>query len=543
MKIASFLIVPLLAGAALAGPPEGSWMPDNGDGTYRNPVIYADYSDPDAIRVGEDYWMTASSFNHVPGLPILHSRDLVNWKLVNHALPVLVPEEHFSSTHHDEGVWAPSIRHHDGKFFIYWGDPDFGIYMISADDPAGAWSKPVMVKSGKGLIDPCPFWDDDGKAYLVHAWALSRASISNLLTLHRLSPDGKQTLDEGKVIIEGNEREGWRALEGPKFYKRDGWYWVFAPAGGVAQGFQGAFRSRNIWGPYERRTVLHQGATAINGPHQGAWVATPQGDDWFLHFQKTPIHGRVVHLQPMLWTKEGWPLMGTDPDGDGIGEPVTVSRKPAAKEAPKDAPATSDEFDAEKLGRQWQWPANPREEWWSLKAAPGWLRLRCTPAPDVSSRWSTPNLLLQKIPAPQVVATAHVQFEPRSDGDEAGLIVFGNDYALLSLRKNGDDLRLVLIACADARKGGAERELASTKAFSNTVFLRVTLKEDGACQFSWSADGEKFSQLDPPIKVKPPHWTGVKVGLFASARAREGQRGHADFEWFRIGSIRETPAP
>lgn len=536
MKITPFLLAALLASAAFASPPDGAWIPDNGDGTYRNPVIYADYSDPDAIRVGEDYWMTSSSFNHVPGLPILHSRDLVNWKLVNHALPVLVPEDHFSRAYHDDGVWAPSIRHHDGKFYIYWGDPDFGIYMVTADDPVGAWSKPVLVKPGKGLIDPCPFWDEDGKAYLIHAWALSRAKINNILTLHRMSPDGKQVLDEGKVVIEGDEKTGWRALEGPKFYKRDGWYWVFAPAGGVAQGFQGAFRSRDIWGPYEKRIVLHQGATAINGPHQGAWVTTPQGEDWFLHFQKTPIHGRVVHLQPMRWTDEGWPLMGTDADGDGTGEPVIVHRKPAAGgDVPKDAPATSDEFEGAKLGLQWQWPANPREEWWSLKAAPGWLRLRCMPAPDGSSRWSTPHLLLQKIAAPEVVATTHLRFEPRAEGDEAGLIVFGNDYAVLSLRKSGGGLRLVLAACADARKGSAEKELASIEAPSGSVFLRATIKADGVCQFSWSADGEKFSQLDPVVKVKPPRWTGVKAGLFASARAGEKSRGHADFGWFRIG--------
>ena len=159
------------AGAASA------WQADLGNGTYQNPILHADFSDPDAVRVGDDFWMTASSFSHVPGLPILHSKDLVNWELVNYALPRLVPESAFATPQHGKGVWAPAIRQHAGKFWIYYPDPDFGIYVVTADDPAGQWSAPVLVKGGKGLIDPCPLWDDDGRVYLVHAWANSRANV------------------------------------------------------------------------------------------------------------------------------------------------------------------------------------------------------------------------------------------------------------------------------------------------------------------------------------------------------------------------------
>ena len=352
--------------APLGGVPPGQsqqapWRPDLGDGTYRNPVIHADYSDPDVVRVGGDYFMVASSFNAVPGLPILQSRDLVNWRLIGHALPRLVPEPLFATPQHGKGPWAPSIRHHDGRFWIYYPEPDLGIFLVTATNPAGPWTGPVLVKGGKGLIDPCPLFDDDGQVYLIHAWARSRAGFANVLTLNRLSADGLRVLDEGKVIIDGDKLPGYRTLEGPKIYKRAGEYWVFAPAGGVKTGWQSVFRSKSIDGPFADRIVLEQGTTDINGPHQGASIESPAGEHWFIHFQDMDAYGRVVHLQPMTWREDGWPVMGRDADGDGKGEPVRTWRKPkTAGPAPQGAPPASDEFDQSRLGLQWQWQANPQ---------------------------------------------------------------------------------------------------------------------------------------------------------------------------------------
>jgi len=153
------------------------WVADNGDGTYKNPIIHADYSDPDVIRVGNDFYLVSSSFENIPGLPILHSKDLVNWTIVGHALKQQLPADHFSMPRHGEGVWAPAIRYHHHEFYIYYPDPDFGIYLIKAKNINGPWSDPVMVEAGKGLIDPCPLWDADGKVYLVHAFAGSRAGF------------------------------------------------------------------------------------------------------------------------------------------------------------------------------------------------------------------------------------------------------------------------------------------------------------------------------------------------------------------------------
>ena len=230
-------------------PPPAAWSPDLGDGTFANPVLHADYSDPDVVRVGDDYWMTASSFSHVPGLPILRSRDLVNWALVNHALPRLVPDEVFRIPQHGNGVWAPAIRHHDGRFWIYYPDPDFGIYVTTAVDPMGEWSPPVLVLPGKGLIDPCPLWDDDGSVWLVHAWARSRSGFNNVITLRRLTPDGLAAADDrGVTIIDGSRFPGYSTIEGPKIFKRSGEYFVFAPAGGVTTGLAVRLpRDRHPW--------------------------------------------------------------------------------------------------------------------------------------------------------------------------------------------------------------------------------------------------------------------------------------------------------
>jgi beta-xylosidase len=507
-------------------------------------VLFADYSDPDVIRVDGDFYLTASSFHAAPGLPILHSKDLVNWTIINHVFAAQPPAAHFSRPRHGEGVWAPAIRYHAGKFWIFYPDPDFGIYVTTATDPAGAWTAPVLVKAGRGFIDPCPFWDDDGQLYLIHAWARSRAGIANQLTLHRLNADGTAVLDAGEVIIDGNKMPGWHTLEGPKLYKRHGYYYVFAPAGGVSTGYQAVFRSKNIRGPYESRIVLEQGSTAINGPHQGAWVDTPSGENWFLHFQDRGPFGRVVHLQPLTWRDDDWPVMGADPDGDGKGEPVLVHRKPdVGRSWPVATPQTSDEFADSRLGLQWQWNANPGPEWASLTARPGWLRLASVPAPStrndgspaLHNLYDAPNFLLQKFPAPAFTVTTELDFSHLAADETAGLAVFGYDYALLGVRRTATDTRLVLLINRGAHDSGSqEREVASINLPPGAVYLRVTVNQDALCQFAYSLDLQKFTPIGEPFAAKADRWIGAKVGLIATASADSTQPGFVDFDWFRV---------
>lgn len=511
------------------------WTADQGK-NYKNPILYADYSDPDAIRVGEDYYMTASSFNETPGLPILHSKDMVNWKLVNYAIQDVLPKEHFSVPRRGDAVWAPSMRFHKGEFYIYWGDPDYGIYMVKTKDPLGKWEEPVLVMEGKGLIDSCPFWDEDGNAYLVHGWAGSRAGVKSILTLNKMNPEGTKVLDKGVHVFDGHDAHP--TVEGPKMYKRNGYYYIFAPAGGVATGWQLVLRSKNIYGPYEEKVVLEQGTTKINGPHQGAWVDTPSGEDWFYHFQDVDAGGRIIHLQPMKWEKD-WPVMGIDNNKNGIGEPVLTYKKPNVGQTyPVVTPPETDEFDGEKLGLQWQWSANENIVWSSKLPGQKFLRLFSIKVPEGEKNlWNVPNLLTQKFPAPNFVASTKVKLtsEDAKEGKTAGLLVMGLDHESIVITNKPDGFYLQLKRAEKADKGGEEKVLFETKLKGNEAYLKVTVSEpNGLCQFSYSENGKSFTKVGDVFQAKPGKWIGAKVGLYSISTSKAPRGGYADFDWFRI---------
>jgi beta-xylosidase len=502
------------------------WTPDQGDGTFRNPIIFADYSDPDVVRHGDDFYLTASSFNCTPGLPILHSYDLVNWTIINHAVMNL-PDPRYNKVQHGCGIWAPAIRFHAGKFWIFFPTPDEGIYVTTAKDPVGKWSKPHLLIAGKGLIDPCPLWDDDGKAYLVHAYAGSRAGIKHVLRVRPMSPDGSRFLGEGQIVF--NDPAHHPTLEGPKFYKKDGWYYILAPAGGVKAGWQVALRSRNVYGPYEDKIILAQGKTDVNGPHQGALVETKSGESWFVHFQDRDAYGRIVHLQPVTW-EDGWPIMGDH------GEPMLVVKKPdVGRSYPIAGPQTKDEFDSPKLGLQWQWHANHQEAWFSLSARPGWLRLFAVPRPDKAvNLWPVPNLLLQKPPAPDCTITTKLDFRKLAAGERAGLIVMGIDYSYLAVERTSTGFRLVKVACRDAEHAGEEIVEGEAASLSGSGLLRVKVTSGAVCEFSFSRDGKEFVSLGKSFTAREGKWIGAKVGLFCSAPGQTKAPGHTDFDWFRF---------
>jgi beta-xylosidase len=509
------------------------WVADKGDGTYKNPIIHADYSDPDAIRVGDDFYLVASSFNAAPGLPVLHSKDLVNWTLVGHALRRQPPYDVFDKPQHGGGVWAPSIRYHEGEFYIFYPDPDRGIYMVKAKTAAGPWSEPLLIKEARGWEDPCPLWDTDGSAYLVSAMVASRSGIKSILVVSRMRPDGTRLLDDGVMVFDGHDRNP--TVEGPKFYKRGGYYYIFAPAGGVETGWQLVLRSKSVYGPYEERVALAQGTTAVNGPHQGAWVETQTGESWFIHFQDKGPYGRVVYLEPLKWIND-WPVIGADPDGDGTGEPVLSYRKPnVGRTWPLMTPPDSDEFDAPGLGLQWQWQANAQQNWAFPAGGLGFLRLFNVPLPDgFRNFWDVPNLLLQKFPAPEFTVTTKLTFTPRADGDETGLVVMGQDYAYLSVKKKPEGLFVSQTICKDAESHAPGRESAGLPVKDNTFYLRVRVSRGAVCDFSYSADGTKFSSVGESFKARQGKWVGAKVGLFATGTGKAREYGYADFDWLRV---------
>ena len=513
---------------------------DNCDGTFTNPILHADYSDPDVLRVGDDYYLTASSFTNIPGLPILHSKDLINWTLVNYALKKQPPFDYHDKARHGGGVWAPALRFHDGTFYIYYPDPDFGIYRVETKDLQGDWSEPILVQAGKGLIDPCPLWDDDGKAYLAYAYAGSRANIKSILVIQEMNWAGTQLIGDAVLVFDGHD--GNTTVEGPKLYKKDGFYYIFAPAGGVGTGWQLVLKSKNIYGPYVVKNVLAQGKTDINGPHQGAWVDTPTGEDWFIHFQDKKAYGRIVHLQPMKWVN-GFPVIGNDADGDGTGEPVLTYKKPkiSSKNTPsvfKPFETGSDEFSSPKLNKYWQWQANPRIEWGFAYPQIGAYRLNAMPFPDSNATKNLrdlPSLLLQKFPAEQFKTTTKLTFTPNTEGDKIALVVWGNDYAYLDVVKKADGLWLNQSVCLDANKGGTETSKDLMKLEKNTIWLAVAVKKDAMCQFSYSLDGLRFTDVGSVFKAKEGHWIGSKVGLFCFRKnVKVGDAGFADIDFFRM---------
>ena len=522
------------------------WNADMGDGKYKNPILHVDYSDPDVCKGEDAYYMTASSFHNSPGLPILRSFDLVNWELIGYALENQYPVEHYRIVQHGGGVWAPSIRYHNGEYYIYWGDPDFGINMVKTKDPAGPWEAPVLVKAAKGIIDTCPFWDEDGKAYLSYAFAGSRASVKTVLMLSEMATDGTKLIGNPVMVFDGHN--GNTTVEGTKIYKRDGYYWIMAPAGGVKPGWQLAMRSTNVWGPYESKIVLHQGNTSINGPHQGGYVETPDGKGWFIHFQDRWAYGRIVFLEPVTW-KDGWPIMGQDPDRDGIGEPVSEWTKPdVGKNYPTTSLISSDEFNGNRYGLQWQWQANqdPDEQWGWISGNLGFMRLNCIPRdPDMKTLWMAPNLFMQKIPGPNFTATTKLTFHNNSDAGEclSGLIIFGEDYSYVAIEQDqAGKLKIVQRTMKEARVSkDRETEVASVEVDQTTLYLRAKVEMlenvepyDAKVSFYFSTDGNNFEEFGSSFKPVAGRWVGAKIGLFASGTKRVNDSSYVDYDWFRI---------
>ena len=509
------------------------WCSDLGDGTFQNPILYADYSDPDVIRVGDTFYMTASSFNYIPGLPILTSKDLINWELKNYAIKKALPSDIYNSPAHAKGIWAPSIRYHNGEFYIFVGMPDEGIFVLKTKDPLGEWSEPHLLLPGKGYIDPCPIWCDDGSAYVVHAYAKSRIGFKSILGIFPISEDGMQCLGDDTFIYDGSVDNP--TIEGPKVYQRNGYFYIFAPAGGVKNGWQVALRSKNIYGPYEAKTVMHQGSTTINGPHQGGLTDTLFGEDWFLHFQDAGVYGRICHLQPVIWEND-WPVIGKDVDNTGCGEPQLIYKKPSG--CPKVPPvylSASDNFNKDTLGLQWQWFANMREEFQSLTERKGALRLYSIPSSAGTSSllWNCANILTQKIICPQFIADYTIDISGLKENERAGVLILGAEYAALAFYKHADGTRLVYFeSITDENNHKAEKELYSinVESIQAAAVLRIIFSKDKTCRMAFRFINDfGFTELPFYTVPKDHTWTGAKTGMFSTGLESSSDMGFADF--------------
>ena len=473
---------------------------------YTNPILYGDYSDPDVIRVGEDFYMISSSFTYLPGIPVLHSRDLVHWELLGYAAQHL-PFDRYRRPAHKCGTWAPSLRWHHGLFYVYVCLPDEGLFAFTAENPAGPWET-HWIHNVSGWIDPCPLFDGD-ETWLVHGFAASRCGINNILYAHRMSPDGLHVLDKGTLVYNGADH-GDITVEGPKWYRRDGVYWILCPAGGVKPGYQLALRADHPLGPYARRVVLSQGDSPVNGPHQGGWFDDGHGRDWFIHFQDVGPYGRVPHLQPVDWS-DGWPVMGdqgTPVPGGDTGLPESPATLP-----------TSDDF-LLGPGLQWQWQANPDPAWFTA-LHPG-LRLHAAPANTLFEAGQFFSQLMQARNF-DMVASLSTHFHP---GDRAGIAMMGYPYHFLST--DGAHLRLVRGDAEEFGRGIPERitetVLAEIPCPAGPLRLRLRVR-DGAMSFFFSLphdlslplsalQEESWIRLGGSLPLSAGGWTAARPGLF-----------------------------
>lgn len=505
----------------------GNWQTwgDQGDGTYHNPVLPADYSDIDCIRVGSDYYAISSTFQFSPGVVILHSKDLVNWSILGHVVSDLTqigPELNWDRMNrYGKGVWAGSIRYHRKKFWVYFGTPDEGYFMSTAANPAGPWEPLHQVLKSDGWDDCSPFWDNDGQGYLV-----GTNFRDNYKTyLFKLTYDGRQIVkDSGRVINEGSRREA------NKLYKFNGAYYHFFSEHEPSKGrYVMMQRSKNINGPYAEVKQLSHAQRQVMEPNQGGIVQTERGEWYFFtHHGTGAWEGRAASLIPVNWI-DGWPILGKV-GLDGIGTMVWSGKKPVPGR-PIETPQSSDEFNRTRLPPQWEWNYQPRAGKWSLTERPGFLRLRAFQPLKRGDLMAAGNTLTQRsMRTRENVVTVPLDLGGMADGQVAGLSHFARDYATLGVRQTGE-MRILEFTHNQTVTPGPHLP-------ARRVWLRSTWGLDGRSRFSYSVDGRNFTAFGDTYQLTWGRYRGDRIGIYTYND--KGEQGYVDIDWFRYNYL--TPA-
>lgn len=485
---------------------------DNGDGTFTNPVIAADFPDIDLIRVDDTYYMITTTMFIFPGVTLLKSKDLVNWEYCKNVVSRMDISPCYNldgCNRYAHGQWATSLKYHDGLFYLFFNTLNDGGYVCTAKDPEGSWD---IRKLKRGFHDPGLFFDTDGKIYV--AFGYGRIFVTELDK--NLAPISKDSL-----VFVGRLRGG---LEGSHIYKLNGYYYLYCTYGG-ADGFQVALRSRNIYGPYEEKVVIKDNTVkGVNfGIHQGALVQTQTGEWWTMLFVDVGPFGRFPSLQPVKW-EEGWPIAGVE--GRGV---VTYKKPNVGKNYPiKDFP-TSDEFETSTLGMQWGWNHNPDSTKWSLQERRGFLRLKTSKV--VTNLRDARNTLTQRLFS-QIYDTIPSQgiikmyIDKMKDGDVAGLAVFQDPYACIAVKKVNDKSYVIMM--------NNGRTVDSTLINCSIVYLAAKAEfKTSRVSFTYSVDNKSFKHLGNELRMRfnLSVFTGNKFCLFNYATKELG--GIVDFDWFK----------
>ena len=481
----------------------GDWQRwgDQGDGTYQNPVLPSDYSDLDCIRVGAEYYTISSTFQYSPGVVILHSKDLVNWRILGHVVDDITrigPELNWDRMNrYGRGIWAGAIRYHDGKFWVYFGTPDEGYFMSSAKNPAGPWEPLHCLMNEPGWDDCCPFWDDDGQGYFVGTCFKDGYKT----WLFKLAPAGRELVKDWRVLL--NEGSG---REANKLYKINGiYYHLFSEHKPGVERYVMMQRATNVAGPYTERHQLSHAEPAAKEPNQGGIVQAENGDWYFLtHHGNGDWEGRCASLLPITWSN-GWPIPGTI-ESDGIGGMVWSGRK-SVPNTPIVTPQTDDDFNGPKLGVQWEWNFQPRADKWSLTERPGFLRLHAFKPLQRDNLKKAGNTLTQRVFRTSTnIVTLALDLRGMADGQVVGLCHYSKDYSTIGVRcQNG----FVILESAHNRTSTNGPAITS-----QNLWLRSTWGLDGKSNYSYSTNGTAFTPFGGTYQLGWGDYRGDRIGIF-----------------------------
>ena len=476
---------------------------------YTNPIIHADFSDPDVIRVNDDFYMIASSFNFLPGIPILHSKNLVSWSYIGYAINKLPSK--FDKVCHGEGIWAPSIRYHNNMFYIVYPMPDEGIFEIHSKSIYGPWSESDCLIEGKGYEDPCPIWVGD-KAYLVFSFVKSRIGFNSLLAVIEVDSELKHTIGEYKIVYDGHNDNP--TIEGPKFYYINDYFYILAPSGSVKSGWQVALRSKNIYGSYESKIILYQGDTLINGPHQGGLVSIDDSNTKysFIHFQDKRAYGRICHLQPVTWTNS-WPLCGKVDDLLLPGTPVISNDYPIDIEDNLTLPI-SDDFKENKLSYMWQHPSNI-DDFYSFND--GLIfELKNTEYPDEINK--IPYGLFTKVSGLNFDLDISFQLNDMSNLNHFGFVIMGKKYNAIEFLKKEESIYIRII------KGEFDKkDIIVLEEKINTTKINITgefrNKDIYDLIYDIKVNNKTYLENQKAFEGK---WVGTKLGFYGYSSNDKG---------------------
>lgn len=507
------------SGIADAAPKSwGDWprWGDQGDGTYRNPVLPSDYSDLDCIRVGADYYAISSTFQYSPGMVVLHSKDLVNWRILGHVIDDVTqigPELNWDRLNrYGRGVWAGAIRHHDGRFRVYFGTPEEGYFMSTAKDPAGPWEPLHRVMSEAGWDDCCPFWDDDGQGYFVGTCFKDGYKT----WLFKLTADGRDLVPGWRILL--NEGAG---REANKLYKINGTYYHFFSEHKSGGRYVMMQRATNVAGPYTEKRQLSHAQTSVHEPNQGGIVRTENGGWYFLtHHGAGDWEGRCASLLPVTWV-DGWPVLGKVGD-DGIGTMVWSAGKPVPR-TPAVTPQTDDDFSGPKLGAQWEWNHQPRADKWSLAERPGFLRLHAFKPLQRDILKKAGNTLTQRsLRTSTNVVTLVLDLGGMAEGQVAGLCHYSRDCGTLAIRRRNGVLAI---------ESAIGRALTNGPALdTKKVWLRSEWGLDGASRYSFSTNGTDFAAFGGTYQLGWGDYRGDRIGIFSYNN--DAEAGYVDCDSF-----------